>query len=117
MALSETSDEKLFKGDGASIFEMAQQREIDAAMRKIRQALGVKWEPLRKDQELLASGLKSAWENAGNEEWETFRFSTVSQEDATSIIAAEKAAASKKKSRVQASAQVLEVLRNTTGRG
>jgi len=116
MALSETSDEKLFKGDGGRLFEMVQQREIDTALRRMKQKLDASWEVFRRDEELIASGLKSAWENAERDEWEAFRFSTLEESEVAAIVSAEKAVAAKKKSRTQASEEVLAVLRKTVGR-
>ena len=116
MVLSETSDGKLFKGDGGRLFEMVEQREIDSAVKKIKKALGISWETLRKDEELLVAGLKTALENAGRDEWASFRFSTLSAEEVGNIVAAEKAVAANEKSRAQASAEVLGILKQTTSR-
>jgi len=116
MALSETSDDKLFKGDGGRLFEIIQQREIDSAVRRVRLGLGSDWEAFRDDEGLLASAFKAAWEDAERDEWGTFRFSSMTEQEVSAILAVEKAVATKKKSRTQACAEILDLLRKTVGR-
>ncbi len=107
-------DEQLFAGDGDKLFRMARERDVDAAVKKVKAALGSDWLRLRHDsQKLLEAALSRAWSNVGPGEWDECRFSLLSLEAVRKIAELEADARGKKISAAQAATDVAAVLAAT----
>ncbi len=110
-------DEQIFQGDGDKLFRMARERDVDAAVKKVKVALGSDWLRLRHDsQKLLEAALARAWSNVGPGEWDAFRFSLLPLEGVRKIAELEANAQGKKISAAQADEEVLKELSATKTR-
>lgn len=108
------SEDGLFKGDGSKLFSLARERDVDSAVKKVKEALKDQWFELPSGSRVLfESAFARSWSIVEKEEWGSFRFSLFELHDAERVLQSEKKSGL---SGPQKAERVLEVLRETKTR-
>ena len=81
--MSGTTDDTL----GRRLFQIQKEKAVEDALEKIRHSLGKEWNSVSaSDSEVLKDILGDVWTSIDRKRWGTYRFSTLSISEITSLI-------------------------------